>query len=61
MVARFKFPHEFIETDELSDPNYRANNPDRCYFCKDAMFAKLEEHGGPARLCGHCLRHQCGR
>jgi len=43
MVARFKFPHEFIETDELSDPNYRANNPDRCYFCKDAMFAKLDE------------------
>ena len=43
MVARFKFPHEFIETDELSDPNYRANNPDRCYFCKDAMFAKLDD------------------
>jgi len=43
MVARFKFPHEFIETDELSDPKYRANNPDRCYFCKDAMFAKLDE------------------
>src|SRR5512135_1020591 len=43
IVARFKFPHEFIETDELSDPNYRANNPDRCYFCKDAMFIRLEE------------------
>jgi uncharacterized protein len=43
IVARFKFPHEFIETDELSDPNYVANNPDRCYFCKDAMFAKLDE------------------
>jgi pyridinium-3,5-biscarboxylic acid mononucleotide sulfurtransferase len=43
IVARFKFPHEFIETDELSDPNYRANNPERCYFCKDAMFAKLDE------------------
>jgi uncharacterized protein len=43
IVARFRFPHEFIETDELSDPNYLANNPDRCYFCKDAMFAKLDE------------------
>jgi uncharacterized protein len=43
MVARFRFPHEFIATDELSDPNYRANNPDRCYFCKDAMFVRLEE------------------
>jgi len=43
VVAHFKFPHEFIETDELSNPNYLANNPDRCYFCKDAMFDKLDE------------------
>lgn len=42
-VARFKFPHEFIATDELTNPAYRANNPDRCYFCKDEMFAKLDE------------------
>ncbi len=42
-VARFKFPHEFIETDELSNPAYRANNPDRCYFCKDELFQKLDE------------------
>ena len=42
-VARFHFPHEFIETDELSSAAYRANNPDRCYFCKDELFAKLDE------------------
>ena len=42
-VARFRFPHEFIETDELSSAAYRANNPDRCYFCKDELFAKLDE------------------
>jgi uncharacterized protein len=42
-VARFKLPHEFIETDELSNPAYRANNPDRCYFCKDELFDKLDE------------------
>ncbi len=42
-VDRAKFPHEFITTDELSDPNYRANNPDRCYFCKDELFDKLDE------------------
>src|SRR2546426_8138027 len=33
-VRRFNLPHEFVETDELSNPAYRANNPDRCYFCK---------------------------
>jgi len=41
-AAQFKFPHEFIETDELSNPAYRANNPDRCYFCKDELFEKLD-------------------
>jgi uncharacterized protein len=42
-VRRFKLPHEFIETDELSNPAYRANNPDRCYFCKDELFDQLDE------------------
>jgi uncharacterized protein len=42
-VRRFKLPHEFIETDELANPSYRANNPDRCYFCKDELFDKLDE------------------
>jgi uncharacterized protein len=42
-VARINFRHEFIQTDELSSPAYRANNPDRCYFCKDELFAKLNE------------------
>jgi uncharacterized protein len=41
-VARFQLPHEFIETDELANPAYRANNPDRCYFCKDELFDKLD-------------------
>ena len=42
-VRRFNFPHEFIETDELSSAAYRANNPDRCYFCKDELFDELDE------------------
>ena len=42
VVARCKFPHEFIATDELSNPAYRRNNPDRCFFCKDELFDKLD-------------------
>ena len=45
-VARFQFPHEFIETDELQNPDYRANRGDRCYFCKDELFAKLDVLAG---------------
>ncbi len=42
-VKRFQLPHEFVYTDELQNPTYRANNPDRCYFCKDELFDKLDE------------------
>jgi pyridinium-3,5-biscarboxylic acid mononucleotide sulfurtransferase len=42
-VRKFHIPHEFIETEELSNASYRANNPDRCFFCKDELFTKLDE------------------
>ena len=42
-VERFRFPHEFVETGELENPAYRANSPNRCYFCKDELFQKLDE------------------
>ncbi len=45
-VTRFRFPHEFISTDELANPSYRANNADRCYYCKDELFVKLDEMAG---------------
>jgi uncharacterized protein len=45
-VAHGHFRHEFIATDELANPSYRANNADRCYFCKDELFAKLDELAG---------------
>lgn len=30
-----------IRTDELDDPDYVANAPDRCYFCKRELWGKL--------------------
>jgi uncharacterized protein len=35
--------HEFIETNEMENPAYRANAADRCYFCKDELFSALDE------------------
>ena len=35
--------HEFIETDELANPLYVANNADRCYHCKDELFGRMDE------------------
>ena len=42
IVERFGFQHEIIQTDELENPDYRANNPNRCFFCKDELYSKLE-------------------
>lgn len=37
----FGFNFESLETDELSDENYRANPTNRCYFCKSELYSKL--------------------
>jgi uncharacterized protein len=42
VVERFGFHHEIIQTEELENPGYRANNADRCFFCKDELYTKLE-------------------
>jgi uncharacterized protein len=34
--------HEFVQTNEMDNPAYRANNADRCYFCKDELFSVLD-------------------
>ncbi len=31
-----------IHTRELDDPRFASNPPDRCYFCKGALFAELQ-------------------
>jgi pyridinium-3,5-biscarboxylic acid mononucleotide sulfurtransferase len=41
-VATFGLPHVFIETHEVENSAYRANAPDRCYFCKDELFTALD-------------------
>lgn len=41
-VLQVGLRHEFVETHELEDAHYRANAPDRCYFCKDELFGVLD-------------------
>jgi len=35
--------HEYIETREFDNPDYVKNDRDRCFHCKDELFAKLGE------------------
>jgi pyridinium-3,5-biscarboxylic acid mononucleotide sulfurtransferase len=41
-VRETGIPHEFIETHEFENPLYVANNADRCYYCKDELFERME-------------------
>lgn len=33
--------HLIVHTDELNDPNFSSNPPERCYYCKKELFTKL--------------------
>jgi pyridinium-3,5-biscarboxylic acid mononucleotide sulfurtransferase len=34
-------PHDVLRTDELSDPAYLRNSPDRCFHCKTELYSQL--------------------
>lgn len=42
-VHQFGIAHEYIRTSEFDSPEYVANNPDRCFHCKDELFTRLEQ------------------
>ncbi len=35
--------HEMIPTSEFDNPEYVANNPDRCFHCKDELFRVMDQ------------------
>jgi uncharacterized protein len=35
--------HEYIATHEFDNPDYVKNDRDRCFHCKDELFARLDE------------------
>ncbi|HKZ04923.1 MAG TPA: ATP-dependent sacrificial sulfur transferase LarE [Methylomirabilota bacterium] len=50
LAAAIGLPHVVVQTRELDRPEYARNAPNRCFFCKDELFTRLEavarEHGG---------------
>jgi len=50
LAAAIGLRHVVIQTHELERPEYARNAPNRCFFCKDELFTRLEavarEHGG---------------
>jgi len=43
MTSTLNIEHRIIATEELKDPNYSSNPPDRCYYCKKELFSKLKD------------------
>lgn len=42
LARRIGIRHLMVDTSEMDDPRYVANAPDRCFFCKDELFTKLD-------------------
>lgn len=42
LAAQIGLRYRTIATSEMDDPRYVANAPDRCFFCKDELFTRLE-------------------
>ncbi|MCS7044518.1 MAG: ATP-dependent sacrificial sulfur transferase LarE [Bryobacteraceae bacterium] len=55
-ARRYGIRHEFIPSHEFDNPAYVANNPDRCYHCKDELFRRMEQiaprYGGAVLVYG---------
>jgi pyridinium-3,5-biscarboxylic acid mononucleotide sulfurtransferase len=43
LANEFGFRREVVQTQELDNPNYTANGPGRCYFCKDELYTRLHD------------------
>ena len=41
-LERHGIPYARVHPGEVDDPRYRANGPDRCFFCKEALFRVVE-------------------
>jgi len=43
LAARLGVAHRFIEVDQMAIKQFADNTPDRCYYCKKAIFERLWE------------------
>lgn len=46
LASQIGFQHRVVDFDDLVNPQFVANPPDRCYHCKLARFRAIQEIGG---------------
>ncbi len=42
VVQKFGLSHRFVPTEEIENPEYLANHPDRCFHCKSELYTRLK-------------------
>ncbi len=45
LAKQIGFPHRVVQMNDLENPDFVANSPDRCYFCKKVRLNSLQELG----------------
>ncbi len=55
MARKLGVRHILFQTDEMADPHFAANGPDRCYHCKKAIFSimRLEADKEGIQILAH--------
>ena len=43
LATRLQINHRVIQTQEVEREDYLANNPNRCFFCKDELYTHLSK------------------
>ena len=41
LARQLRLNHRVIQTNEVNRPEYQANSPSRCFFCKDELYLHL--------------------
>jgi len=42
VVEQFRLAHRFVRTEEIENPEYLKNHPDRCFHCKSELYTRLK-------------------
>jgi uncharacterized protein len=42
VVEKFRLAHRFVRTEEIANPDYVRNDPDRCFHCKSDLYTRLQ-------------------
>ena len=61
LANQFGFALEVIQTAEFDNEDYLTNPPNRCYFCKHALFESMERLASQKAFPLSGLRRECRR